>query len=93
LGAFVVFDITSRKSFQSVDYWLGQLKEKAVENVAVMLIGNKNDRAQYRDVSRQEAEEKARMVGIPYAETSAADAGSLEQIFMHLASSNQEIIQ
>lgn len=76
-----------------MDYWLGQLKEKAVENVAVMLIGNKNDRVQYRDVSRQEAEEKARMVGISYAEVSAADAGSLEQIFMHLTSSNRKIIQ
>lgn len=56
LGALVVFDITSRKSFQSLDYWLGQLKEKALENVSVMLVGNKMDRAQYRDVSQQEAE-------------------------------------
>lgn len=63
----MVFDITNRKSFQSLDYWLGQLKEKALENVSVMIIGNKIDRAQYRDVSRQEAEEKARMMGVSYA--------------------------
>ena len=63
----MVFDITNRKSFQSLDYWLGQLKEKALENVSVMIIGNKIDRAQYRDVSRQEAEEKARMMGVLYA--------------------------
>jgi GTPase SAR1 family protein len=50
-----------------LDYWLGQLKEKALENVSVMIIGNKIDRAQYRDVSRQEAEEKARMMGVLYA--------------------------
>ncbi len=73
----MVFDITNRKSFESIDFWLGHLKDKALENVAVMLIGNKNDRAQYRDVSRQEAEEKAKMLGIPYAETSATDVGSL----------------
>jgi GTPase SAR1 family protein len=81
-GAFVVFDLSSRRTFESVDYWVRELKEKALENVSILLVGNKADKR--REVSREEAEQWARQQRIGYAETSAADLRSLNEIFTRL---------
>ncbi len=40
--------MTNRKTFESLAYWVKQLKEKALENVSIMIVGNKLDRASYR---------------------------------------------
>lgn len=51
-GAIVVFDMTNRKSFSSLPYWIETLKDRALsENVQIVLVGNKADRAQNRAVS------------------------------------------
>jgi GTPase SAR1 family protein len=55
LGALVVFDITNRRTFDSVGYWVRQLREKALENVSIIIVGNKIDKANSREVSREEA--------------------------------------
>jgi GTPase SAR1 family protein len=49
----VVFDLSSRRTFDSADYWVRELREKALENVSVLLVGNKADKR--REVSREEA--------------------------------------
>lgn len=67
----MVFDLSSRRTFESVDYWIGELREKALDNVSILLVGNKADKR--REVSREEAEQWSRQQRIAYAETSAAD--------------------
>jgi Ras-related protein Rab-2A len=42
-GALLVFDVTSRHSFQHVESWLDEAKQGAGEAVVTMLIGNKAD--------------------------------------------------
>ena len=55
-GAIVVFDITSKKTFNSVPYWIDTLLEKASsDKVQVLLVGNKIDRSENRVVSVGEA--------------------------------------
>lgn len=66
-GALIVFDITNRKSFTSVPYWIETLRERAInEQVQIILVGNKIDRAQFRTVSIGEGEEMAKQYGVAY---------------------------
>ena len=37
-GIILVFDLSDRKSFDSLDYWLGQISQQEV-----ILVGNKSD--------------------------------------------------
>ncbi len=81
----MVFDLSNRRTFDSADYWVRELREKALENVSVILVGNKSDKK--REVAKEEAEQWARQQRIGYAETSAADLRSLNEIFSRLCES------
>jgi len=67
LGALIVFDITNKKTFESVmSYWMNALKDRATENVQIILIGNKIDKNNDRAVSQDEAEKYAKKLNISY---------------------------
>ena len=58
-GAFIVYDITSRKSFENIDKWIGEINEKTSNEVKLIIIGNKTDfKIVYQDYARKEKEEK-----------------------------------
>jgi Ras-related protein Rab-2A len=42
-GAFIVYDITNKLSFEHVASWLEDLRQTASENLVVCLVGNKCD--------------------------------------------------
>jgi GTPase SAR1 family protein len=42
-GVMLVFDVSNRKSFKHVSYWLSNISKHANENVQVQLVGNKVD--------------------------------------------------
>ena len=66
-GAIIVFDVTNKKTFSSVPYWIETLRERASnDGVQIVLVGNKIDRSQYRMVSVGEAEELAGQYGLSY---------------------------
>ena len=77
-GAFIVFSIDSRQSFDSVSItfhnlgnWIEDLSQAAPENTQVMLVGNKMDLQNKREIPKAEAEEFAHHYAIPYMECSA----------------------
>lgn len=84
----MLFDITSRKSFEAVSYWVDCLRQKAVEGVQIMLVGNKIDKAANRTVSREEAENLASKLGVAYRETTISDLNSVKAVFKELAESS-----
>ncbi len=49
-----------------------------------MLIGNKDDLEQFRQIQRTKAEEIAQKIGIPYCETTAKSYESTEAAFTEL---------
>ena len=78
LGAFIVFDINKRKTFEEVDQWASHAKEKCGEDVILCLIANKSDLRSkdqgLRQVGKLEIEEKYQEIGAAfYAETCAID--------------------
>ena len=42
-GAFVVYDITNKNSFDNADNWLNNLRASADKKCSIILIGNKSD--------------------------------------------------
>jgi small GTP-binding protein len=76
-GALLVFDITSRDSFESVARWLQDIRDVARADVVTMLIGNKSDLADKRQVSTDEADAFAKGHSMQYCETSAKTGHNL----------------
>jgi small GTP-binding protein len=76
-GALLVFDITSRDSFDSVARWLQDIRDVARSDVVTMLIGNKSDLADKRQVSTDEADAFAKGHSMQYFETSAKTGHNL----------------
>ena len=42
-GCMIVFDISNRKSFEAVKYWLHEIEDKAPPGIALLVVGNKVD--------------------------------------------------
>ncbi|KAG0626641.1 hypothetical protein M758_2G140300 [Ceratodon purpureus] len=51
VGAILVYDITKQQSFDHVQRWLDELRAHADANIVILLIGNKSDLANLRQLS------------------------------------------
>ena len=67
---FIVFDITNRKTFESIPKWIELIKSIEKNNILV-LIGNKEDLKEKRKVEKKEGNELAKKNEIAYYELSA----------------------
>ena len=80
-GAFVVYDITKKSSFDSIERWVNDLTGTADKKITIIIIGNKCDLEEQRQVSKQEGEEKAGKLEVAFLETSAFSGENLEKAF------------
>jgi Ras-related protein Rab-11A len=80
-GAFIVFDLSKKETFQNADKWLNELQGNTETDIIIILIGNKADLEREREVSREEAEAKADQYKIAYFETSALQAVNIDKAF------------
>lgn len=56
VGALLVYDITCYKSFESIDEkWYRELMDNADQNIVLLLVGNKSDLEDRREVDFEEA--------------------------------------
>ena len=80
-GAFVVYDITRKETFASVERWVNDLKSTSDPKLTIILIGNKNDMEDQRQVTKEQGEEKAKSFGCAFLETSALSGDNLDKAF------------
>jgi small GTP-binding protein len=80
-GAFVVYDITRKSSFLNIDNWIGELKTNGSDDILIILVGNKTDLEDKREVSTDDGEKKAKQYGIAFCETSALQGKNIEHAF------------
>jgi len=40
-GAIIMFDVTNRESFKSLDYWVDQIRSYAKKDIPILIVGNK----------------------------------------------------
>ena len=80
-GALLVYDITRRDTYVHLVKWLSELKENAPKDITIILIGNKNDLENERQVSYEEGESFAKENGLLFLETSAKTANNIAEAF------------
>ena len=80
-GIFLIYDITNRDSFKNLENWLIEIEKNASENVLKILIGNKNDLEDERDITPDEGKAFANRNGMQFIETSAKMNTNVNEAF------------
>ncbi|CAM9135712.1 unnamed protein product [Ascophyllum nodosum] len=84
-GILLVYDVTDKKSFNSIRNWVAQIQQHADVAVNKILIGNKCDMDEDREVSKEEGANLAAEYGIQFFETSAKNDINVEKGFITIA--------
>jgi len=84
--AIIVYDITNRSSFINTVKWIDDVRSERGNDVIMMLVGNKTDLADKRQVSVEEGEAKAKEYDIMFIETSAKAGFNIKALFRKVAS-------
>ena len=70
-GCLLVYDITNKKSFESIkNYYYEQLEEKCKKDIKIIVLGNKADLEEKRTVNPEEGSNFAAQNGYMFLETS-----------------------
>ena len=83
-GIIIVFDITDRQSFDDIQTWITQIYRYS-KNANIILVGNKIDLENERQVSYEDAKKYADYLQIQYLEVSAKNDINVYTIFKLLA--------
>ena len=83
-GAFVVYDISRKNTFDNVDKWINELKNNGSEDVFIMLVGNKSDLKDQREITEEEVKKKAELYNVAFCETSALEGKNIGYAFENL---------
>ncbi|KAI3765345.1 hypothetical protein L2E82_15376 [Cichorium intybus] len=81
VGALLVYDISRRQTFDSIGRWLNELHTHSDMNVVSILVGNKSDLKDVREVSMEEGKSLAESEGLFFMETSALDSSNVSCAF------------
>ena len=85
MGILLVYDIINEKSFDSIRNWIRNIEEHASADVERMLVGNKCDMNDNRQVSTERGEKLAVEYVMKFMETSAKLNINIENAFITLA--------
>ena len=83
-GVLIVYDITKKNTFENVDKWLNDFKMKSDDDAAIVIVGNKSDLINEREVSIEEATLKAQVNHLAFFETSAKENENVHSAFISL---------
>lgn len=81
-GIIVTYDITDRESFSAIENWMNEVEKHASDNISRILVGNKSDMTDARQVSTDEGKELAEHYNVRFLETSAKDCKNVEEAFI-----------
>ena len=84
-GILLIYDVTNRDSFKNLESWLIEIEKNASENVLKILIGNKNDLVDDKEIKTEEGQAFANRNGMQFIETSAKENTNVTEAFESLA--------
>ena len=90
-AAVVVYDITNANSFLQVNKFIEDMRAERGSDVIIMLVGNKTDLQDKRQVSMEEGERKATELNVMFIETSAKAGYNVKQLFRRVAAALREM--
>ena len=79
--AFIVYDITDKKSFENVLTWLNECRDMCYKDLLICLIGNKSDLESKRVISYEEGKNLAEENNLLFFETSAKNGVNIHECF------------
>ena len=83
-GIIIVYDTTDLTSFNNVKQWLSEIDKYGNKKIAKLLVGNKSDLVDGRQVKAEMGQQFADSVGIEFLECSAKSAANVELAFEKL---------
>ncbi|XP_049746792.1 ras-related protein Rab-44 isoform X2 [Elephas maximus indicus] len=86
-GVVLMYDVTDQESFAHVRYWLDCLQDAGSDKVTVLLLGNKMDCEEERQVPTEAGERLAKELGVSFGECSAALGHNILEPIVNLARS------
>ena len=78
-GILLMYDITKRPTFEAISGWMKSVSQFKDDNFPKVLIGNKCDLENKREVSKQEGEELAKIYNIDFYEISNKEGINVEE--------------
>ncbi|EON60995.1 Ras-like protein Rab-6A [Coniosporium apollinis CBS 100218] len=83
--AVVVYDITNRKTFENTRKWVDDVRGERGVDVIIVLVGNKTDLNDKREVTTAQGEEEAKKHNLMFIETSAKVGHNVKTLFKRIA--------
>jgi small GTP-binding protein len=83
-GIILVYDVTNIDSFESITNYIYKIKEHGSSNVQLILVSNKVDLNNERQVCTLQGEMLAKAHGINFVETSAKNNEKIDDLFFTL---------
>ena len=83
--ALIVYDISSSDIFNNISTWVEDCKNQSPKTVFLVLVGNKSDLSDKRQVTFEEGQELANRFDMMFFETSAKDGINVDEIFVKSA--------
>jgi len=83
-GFAIIFSVCEPTSFDNVESYYQNIRKHHGLETPILLIANKVDLTNMRRVTKEQVEEKATRLEIPYKETSAKTKYNVEEAFMHI---------
>ena len=80
-GIILVYDITSRESFEKIETWMNQVEANTTKSLPFVLVGNKSDLEEQRDVQYDEGKAFADKHGFEFLEASAFNKENIDEMF------------
>lgn len=84
-GALLVYDISSRETYNALNNWLTDARTLASADIVIVLVGNKKDLEADREVTFLEASRFAQENELMFLETSARTGENVEETFLKCA--------
>ncbi|XP_046856985.1 ras-related protein Rab-8A-like [Xenia sp. Carnegie-2017] len=84
-GLILMYDLTNLDTFEKLSNWLQDIKQHGLENEQLIIVGNKSDLKNERQVSKERGEKLAYEFGHKFFETSAKDNLNIKEVFQALS--------
>ncbi|XP_040024845.1 ras-related protein Rab-8B-like isoform X1 [Gasterosteus aculeatus] len=83
-GIMLVYDISNEKSFENIKNWIRNIEEHASSDVEKMILGNKCDMSDRRQVSKDRGGKLAIDYGVKFLETSEKSSLNVQEAFYNM---------
>ncbi|XP_075706858.1 EF-hand calcium-binding domain-containing protein 4B-like isoform X2 [Rhinoderma darwinii] len=89
-GMVIMYDITSRETFTAVRRWLNCVREKVMDDIIILLLGNKIDCDAERQVTFDDGQKLAQEYKLLFTECSAASGINITESLVQIVRSLKE---